>query len=106
VKEYTVWIVAPQRQGGLFRLNIHQRWPLSPSPDRVGRTLLTREELRTVLLRSLPAGQNSLAIVEAIIVGTMTHSFDLKSKGPMLLSDEAAHRLGWDFSSETSLYAL
>ena len=60
--------------------------------------LLTREELREVLMKNLPKRQNSSAIVNMLIECAADHTFDLKDKGPIRLSDEAARRLGWDFS--------
>ena len=106
MKEYLVWITPPQQKGGLFRLNIHPRLPLYPPRDRIAPTLLTREELVRSLTRNLPNGQNSVEIVERIITGAMTKTFDLKSKGPLALSDKAAHGLGWDFSTKSGHYAL
>ena len=106
MKEYLVWITPPQQESGLFRLNIHPRLPLSPRPDRIAQTLLTREEFVRALTRNLPKGQNSVQIVERIITGALTKTFDLKSKGPITLSDKAAHGLGWEFSTESSPYSL
>jgi hypothetical protein len=97
LKEYSVWIVPPKIEGGLFRLCIHPRLPLKPNPKDVAQTLVTREKLRSLLLSGLHAGQNSFGAVERIITGAATHTFDLKSKGTISLSDEAAHRLGWNF---------
>jgi hypothetical protein len=105
LKEYLIWIVPPQNEGGLFTLCIHPRLPLSPDTKNVAQTLVTREELRSLLLRGLPAGQNSFGAVELIITGAVTHTFNLKSKGPISLSDEQ-HSDSAGISADTGPHSI
>jgi hypothetical protein len=78
-QDYKVWITPPKSEGGLFTLNIRP----NPSPKRalpVARNLLTRTELRDVLIRSFPRGPNSNGVVDTLIESVISHTFDLKKK--------------------------
>ena len=97
--EYKVWIVAPQHEGGLFKLCIHPSLPLNPTSDSVAQTLATRQELKSILIRGFPEGRNSVAEVERMIEGTEHHTFNWELKGRIFLSDEEARRLGWSSSA-------
>ena len=104
--EYTVWIVPPQNEGGLFKLCIHPRLPPHSSQESVAQTLVTRQELKAILVRSFPEGRNSVAEVERMIEGTVQHTFNWKTKGRIFLSDEQARRLGWNSSPTNFRYRL
>jgi hypothetical protein len=101
--EYTVWIVPPKNEGGLFKLCIHPRLSPHSSQESVAQTLATRQELKAILVRGLSEGRNSVVEVERMIEGTVKGTFNWKTKGRMFLSDEQARRLGWSHSTRANV---